>query len=152
MRRRTITHNLIYEITERILNMILNESYNSDNFFKNTQAVFVNAKHPNREPDYVSTDRNGYASSNYWYTNEGVYRMSSHWSLIYYNSKRCRMGNGSCYECFDIASCFWLFDTSNDYNANCGFCPWSDFLPFNGKDLNLEALENKMKHKVWGYW
>ena len=25
------------------------------------------------------------------------------------------------------------------------------FLPFDGKNLNIEALEKKMKHKVWRY-
>ena len=140
---------MIYEITQRVLKKVLFESYVRENFFKNTQAVFTEAEKPDREPDYESTDRNGYWSSSYWYTNEGVFRYSFHWSLIYCNGKRLPLGNNECDVCYNIASCWWLFDTKN-LNATCGFCPWSDFLPFDGKNLNHEALERKMKHKVWG--
>ena len=34
---------------------------------------------PRRQPDYVSRDRNGKVSSEYWYTEDGVIRGSDHW-------------------------------------------------------------------------
>ena len=135
---------LITEITQRVMNMILCESYNADNFFKHTQAVFTEAEVPKRKPDYISTDRYGCVSSEYWYTDEGVYRESFHWSLIYINGKR---DIDNPHECYDIKSCWWIFDAKNS-DAFRGFCPWSDFLPFDGENLNIEALENKMQHKI----
>ena len=97
---------LVLEITQRVIDMILSESYNPNDFFKNTQAVFLEAQKPDREPDYVSEDRHGYWSSSYWYTKEGVYRHSYHWSLIYCNGKRLSVGNANCFECYEIASKF----------------------------------------------
>lgn len=51
-----------------------------DNFFESTKAIFKGCKRPSRKPDYVSRDRWGYVSSEYWYFEDGVIRASDHWS------------------------------------------------------------------------
>lgn len=51
-----------------------------DNFFYNTVAMFdpVNRR-PKGKPDFVSRDRDGNVSSEYWYKDEVLIRGSSHW-------------------------------------------------------------------------
>lgn len=86
---------------------------NENNFFVNTMAEFEKTERPNREPDYVSKDRNGHISSRYWYTDEGVIRGSNHW------------GNG-------VASCDWLLKGSKQNmkgsQVKYGKAKWSDFV------------------------
>lgn len=76
-------------------------------------AEFEKTERPNREPDYVSKDRNGHISSRYWYTDEGVIRGSNHW------------GNG-------VASCDWLLKGSKQNmkgsQVKYGKAKWSDFV------------------------
>lgn len=85
----------------------------NENFFINTMAEFEKTERPNREPDYVSKDRNGHISSRYWYTDEGVIRGSNHW------------GNG-------VASCDWLLKGSKQNmkgsQVKYGKAKWSDFV------------------------
>lgn len=51
-----------------------------DNYYFDTMAEFDPMKsRPRRQPDYVSRDRNGKVSSEYWYTEDGVVRGSDHW-------------------------------------------------------------------------
>ena len=51
-----------------------------DNYYFDTMAEFDPMKsRPRRQPDYVSRDRNGKVSSEYWYTEDGVIRGSDHW-------------------------------------------------------------------------
>ena len=92
-----------------------NGKANKDTFFYETNATFEKAEKPNREPDYVSKDYNGNISSQYWYTDDGVYRRSNHW------------GSG-------VASCNWYLgnqklgsDMNVTSNAKVGFCKWEDF-------------------------
>ncbi len=84
-----------------------------NNFFINTMAEFEKTERPNREPDYVSKDRNGHISSRYWYTDDGVIRGSNHW------------GNG-------VASCDWLLEGSKQNmkgsQVKYGKAKWSDFV------------------------
>jgi hypothetical protein len=83
----------------------------------NTVAEFISVKgRPRRRPDYVSRNkRTGEVSSEYWYTDDGVIRGSSHW------------GEG-------VASCDWGIEgikgtrgevtkTSKLY----GYAPWEEF-------------------------
>lgn len=74
--------------------------------------VGVNPEYPSKEPDYVSK-----SGSMYWYTHDGVYRVSSHWGD-------------------DIGTCDWyIVDGNNDQGGSrddrngerCGFCEWRDF-------------------------
>lgn len=110
---------------------------NKDNFMWNTAAVFQKQpKRPRRKPDYVSKTRDGKVSSEYWYTEEGVIRGSSHWGI-------------------DIASCDWgissvkgsayeITRTSKLY----GFAKWSDFtqktesVRVNGKEIGQTTFAN----------
>lgn len=85
---------------------------NKDNFYINSEANFEFCEKPNREPDYISA-----SGSEYWYTEEGVFRNSDHW------------GNG-------IASCDWQLLNCNEwdipqyqltYKPLCGFAKWQNF-------------------------
>lgn len=91
--------------------------YHKQNFFKNTYCVFkmVHAQVlKDKEPQYIS--RSG---SKYFYTDEGVYRSSSHWGKA--------------------ASCKWRLQTvATDFRngAKVGFAEWTSFY----KDNEIERL------------
>ena len=52
----------------------------SENFMEETVAIFrEQQKRPTKAPDYVSYDRYGNISSEYWYTPKGLIRGSGHW-------------------------------------------------------------------------
>lgn len=85
-------------------------------FYDTTAAIFEQAERPSADPDYVSA-----SGSTYWYTAEGVYRLSNHW------------GHG-------IKSCIWYlrgvaenqFQTVSfdgyDYKELCGFVRFCDMV------------------------
>lgn len=118
---------------------------NKDNFFYSTYGEFEKADKPDRPADYVSRDRNGKISSQYWYTDEGVYRVSNHW------------GHG-------VASCDWYLLDNGRKKSNlsglvvtstkkCGFIKWSDLLHkpnqvnINGKNY-LSTFKNTVGKSV----
>lgn len=86
---------------------------NELNFFVATRASFAACEKPEGEPDYVSG-----SGSAYWYTAEGVVRMSDHW------------GAG-------VASCDWYLDgkaygygmsnSARELENVCGYCDWAGF-------------------------
>ena len=85
-------------------------------FFKSTKANFKGCKRPKRKPDYVSYDRYGDISSEYWYTKKGVVRCSDHWSAIpnkYKMNNKTKDDNISkdvCrFSCSKIRTCHWTF-------------------------------------------
>lgn len=92
-------------------------NYHKQNFFKNTYCVFkaVDSQElKNKTPDFVSG-----SGSRYFYTNDGVYRISSHWGRA--------------------ATCRWRLqaDTKNRKNKEkAGFARWTDFY----KDNDVEKL------------
>lgn len=82
--------------------------YNSENFYMGTEASWADAEAPEREADYISD-----SGSEYWYTEGGVFRESSHWG-------------------YEVASCDWFLgdEESSWEDSNgirCGFCPWDGF-------------------------
>lgn len=97
-----------------------------DNFFLNSFGFFKGCKRPKRKPDYVSFDREGRISSEYWYSEKGVIRCSNHWSSIYSKSVGIKA-----YTCGNIASCYWILvnkSPKQGYDATpCGFCSWDAF-------------------------
>lgn len=66
-----------------------------NNFFLNTNGRFVECEIPTTTPDYISKTPSGEISSIYFYTNEGVVRVSDHWG--------------------GVASCQWNLNTVNEY-------------------------------------
>lgn len=88
------------------------------NFFKKTRASFKGCKRPRRKPDYISYDRYGDVSSEYWYTNKGVVRCSDHWSAVH-------MPQTNLIECGKVASCHWVLKATS--YTDCGFCLWGKF-------------------------
>lgn len=82
--------------------------FHKRNFFKNTYCIFdaVDASLlPKKTPDYTS--RSG---SQYFYTNEGVFRISSHWGRA--------------------ATCRWRLRVnieSAEYGQKIGFAKWAQF-------------------------
>ncbi|WP_046756721.1 hypothetical protein [Kordia jejudonensis] len=91
--------------------------YHKQNFFRNTYCVFTTVSGENlanKKPDYTSK-----SGSQYFYTEEGVYRISSHWGRA--------------------ATCRWRLqtDASNFRNgAKVGFAKWTSFY----KDNDVEKL------------
>ena len=96
---------------------------NKDNYFFYTIAVWIGCNRPNRKPDYISYDRDGNVSSEYWYTPLGVIRCSNHWSRVYTPK---RVYNSYTFECKKVGTCYWVLRTSRE-NTTCGFCRWEDF-------------------------
>lgn len=54
----------------------------STNFHKNTIGRFTIVETPKGTPDYISKTTWGEISSIYYYTNEGVIRLSNHWGNV----------------------------------------------------------------------
>lgn len=93
---------------------------NEDNFFWNTIGTFEETKRPKRKPDFVSKNRDGKISSEYWYTENGVIRGSDHWGM-------------------SVASCDWPLKTKsgilyggddlrvNKAKKSYGKIRWNDF-------------------------
>lgn len=89
---------------------------NENNFFIDTIGFFDKIMYkPDKKPSYISYNRDGEISSEYWYTSEGVIRGSNHWGL-------------------GIASCDWLFK-DEIYNGimvkddiEYGFIKWENFI------------------------
>lgn len=98
-------------------NVVTKLNYHKQNFFKNTYCVFKAVDLQlieNKTPNFTS--RSG---SQYFYTNAGVYRFSSHWGRA--------------------ATCRWRLqtDVENFKNAaKLGFAKWTDFY----KDNEVEKL------------
>jgi hypothetical protein len=68
---------------------------NKDNFFIKTNGRFIECEIPSRPADYISKTPWGDVSSVYYYTNEGVIRVSDHWG--------------------GVASCQWNLNTVNTF-------------------------------------
>lgn len=99
---------------------------NRYNFMWNTMATFKQMpKRPKGEPDYISRDRNGKVSSEYWYTDDGVIRGSNHW------------GTG-------IASCDWALEM-RDGTTVYGSSPEK---PSSTRKLYAEANWSDFIHKT----
>lgn len=150
-------NSLLYKNKFKIIK-IKETNKTKENFFKNTFAIFQKVDNmPTSEPDYISYSRGkhtfigfdendsiyeiegkGEISSQYWYTDKGVYRLSDHWK--------------------QSASCFWglsddnsfekleeNIDLSNYYGYGeyeegvLGFCSWNDF--FDIKEVNTSDFE-----------
>lgn len=112
--------------------------YNKHNFFRNTFCEFTqidNFDLKGKTPDYKSK-----SGSNYYFTNEGVYRVANHWGRA--------------------ANCRWrLLPNSNYKNQTiiCAFANWTDFYPndetqkwyfidYNGSEI-LFQHKNSIKFK-----
>ena len=103
------------------------------NVYRATRANFVRAEVPERPPDHVS--RSGSA---YWYTDEGMYRLSDHFG---YDIKSCDWlleghgyGYGKHYFPDPDADIGWSIDpyvvfAHLEEDPVCGFCPWEGFEP-----------------------
>jgi len=87
------------------------KTYNKTNFHKYTFCIFqevANSALVNLQLHYKSK-----SGSSYYFTNEGVYRMSNHWGRA--------------------ANCKWRLvpTSSNSQRIKVGFARWSDFYPDN---------------------
>ncbi|WP_420572913.1 hypothetical protein [Kordia sp.] len=92
-------------------------NYHKQNFFKNTYCIFKSVDFQivkNKKPNFVSK-----SGSQYFYTDEGVYRISTHWGRA--------------------ATCKWRLQTDAETFKNgkkLGFAKWSSFY----KDNEVEKL------------
>lgn len=104
---------------KRWINTILYEQYNNDEVFPKEKYNIVGYGKTDENMVQVLTDK---ISSKYWYTENGVYRLSDHWNFV--------------------ASCWWsIFDIPesiknrelvyiedfSDNNNILGYCNFSDF-------------------------
>lgn len=86
-------------------------SYDFQDFHKSTEADFLPASVPDREPDFVSG-----SGSAYWDAGDGVFRASDHWAGL----------NG----CTGQASCYWtILDAARPHAWLSGYCGYSSFRP-----------------------
>lgn len=124
---------------------------NKENFYIGSKAIFKGCRRPKRDPDYISYNEYGVVSSEYWYTTEGVYRDSRHWSSIWNISKELQdyikkywpnpdyqderfilnhiikdeSEKWPLFVCGKVSSCFWTLKYSK--LTTCGFCRWKNF-------------------------
>ena len=84
-------------------NLTITKMNTSQNFFLATAANFKSCKTPTTPPDFVSE-----SGSEYWYTQDGVYRQSNHWGG-------------------KIATCSWFIDGESSHSIITGFCAWDAF-------------------------
>jgi len=104
------------------------ESINKDNFFIDTFARFTSMSEPERRFDYKSD-----SGSKYWYTAEGIYRSSDHWSQVFIILAKKIDESLFDMQCGYINSCFWTIDVGLNRPKNkdegvTGFCNWGSFL------------------------
>lgn len=93
--------------------MRLAPSITQINFFISTQARFVQV--PDNSSLFGVCNFESKSGSKYWYTDNGVYRLSDHWG--------------------EVASCSWIIKIKNEAPEILGFCKWSDF-EFMGMDFS----------------
>ena len=104
--------------------------YNSSNFHLKSAATFKETAKPDGAPDFVSE-----SGSAYWYTTQGVFRLSNHW------------GN--------VASCDWGLDGVCNPDTPCvvlpsdvcGFALWSDFTA-SSTAMDVNAYMERMKENT----
>ena len=125
---------------------------NSNNFFIQSKANWKGCARPARKPDYISRNKFGEISSEYWYSEKGVIRCSQHWSHVYssvpqrwtehtadieHSSSSCRIKRRyyiyeleyietELVECVRVSNCYWTLKINRE-DQNCGFCPWTNF-------------------------
>lgn len=98
-------------------NVVMKLNYHKQNFFKNTYCVFKAVDLElltDKRPNFTSK-----SGSKYFYTDEGVYRISSHWGRA--------------------ATCRWRLQTDDSTarnGAKAGFAKWTSFY----KDNDVEKL------------
>lgn len=127
--------NLTPKQTYEFASIFAQEKANKDNFFENSIGYWDRTNKPRREPDYTSYNRYGEVSSQYWYTDKGVYRRSNHWGG-------------------EIGHCSWfLNDVATGWktysgNTYTGFIEWDDLKPKgsfvsnpNGGDTHLDGFK-----------
>lgn len=112
----------------------MNIKYNKNNFYKHTYCDFQEvsfSKTENTNPYYKSK-----SGSIYYFTNEGVFRVSNHWGRA--------------------ANCRWRLISSEKIKSQtqkCGFAKWTDFYPNNETEklfyieVNWSTFEINFQHK-----
>ena len=112
--------------------------FNQDNFYDATEANFTSCEIPTSEPDYES-----YGGSKYWYTPNGVIRVSNHWGDAinscnwyldggYYGYgfhplKRLPNGKPDPKARVFADGVTWEQETYEMNNPVAGFCAWANF-------------------------
>jgi hypothetical protein len=114
-------------------------------FFFDTKTTFSYSEPLDKEPDHVSFDRDGNVSSEYWYTEKGVYRRSDHWG-------------------YGVASCDWQLEGSPDKHLSkggstldfyskrqTGFSSWEDFKKNKVQFITLTGENGSESHYLVGF-
>ncbi len=124
--------------------MFSSKRHNSTNFFKHTFCEF------HQVDNFDFPENSNYKSkseSQYFYTNEGVYRKSNHWGRV--------------------ANCRWKLiadDTYKNQNVVIAFAKWIDFYPINSteklffiqvdfdvKTVKIHPKKKEIHHHLFSY-
>ena len=103
----------------------------SPNSLKNTFCVFVEVEHS--EIEGLTIDYASKSGSQYYYTQQGMYRLANHWGRL--------------------ANAKWrLIDLGlNENKFKVGFAPWENFYPDNDTDncyyLEMDWESNQMQYQ-----
>ena len=105
---------------------------NEKNFYRSSVGFWDVTETPDREPDHISYSSYGMSvSSDYWYTNSGVYRRSDHW------------GTG-------VASCDWYLSDAIKSGLilryETAFIRWKDL-----KAKGIIYLDNGIIESIRGF-
>lgn len=95
------TNRAINNDLPKIINRM--RKYDKDNFYFYTKANFKEIEIPIGNPDYTSN-----SGSQYYYSENGIIRVSNHWG-------------------YSIASCEWLLNKSCSSELKAGYCDWNAF-------------------------
>jgi hypothetical protein len=113
---------------------IYDRTFDKDNFYNRTMAIFEPCAKPELTPDYVSFSRiTGARSSEYWYGQDDngfyVIRESDHWS---------ERG-----DCLFITNCWWTLE-----QGSCGKCYFKNFKFINDKQHTTLWQQHQKKVSV----
>ena len=106
----------------------------SPNSFKNTFCVFHEVL-----PDKIENLKVQYDSksgSQYFYTKEGMYRLSNHWGRLANSKWRLEPLEQDC------------FETRNESKFKIGFAAWNEFYPDNAEEELYYLEANYVKNTV----
>lgn len=130
---------LTLSVKKKTEKQITKKQINQSNFFISTIAEFNLIEDVDVFKSIVKDKDCNYISesgSMYWYTDEGVYRLSDHWQRV--------------------ASCYWNINCEppTDGEEILGFCKWSEFKTLTTSFVKLEDLELNKKYMfyMFGYF
>ena len=109
---------------------MISKTYNRFNFHRHTFCVFTEV--PMKSIDTIKIDYKSKSGSSYYFTEDGVYRLSNHWGRA--------------------ANCKWRLQTTNSNlsRTKLGFANWSAFHPDSETD-KLYFITVDLENQIVNY-